>query len=406
MPDVSPILMPKLGLTMTEGLLSSWLVKPGDQVSPGDVIFVVETEKIANEIEAPAAGRIETIVVGEGETVPVGTVVATWTGPSGGSDVAGLKVEQAASIPDTITAVPSASPSQGPRPAPQGTRIIATPLARRLAAGAGIDLSTVSGSGPKGRIKAADVEAARNSASAVQPEPAPLFQPSGQGIAVSPARRIIAQRLTQSKQTVPHFYVLAQADVTRLLVLRQELNETGEKTRISINHFIVAAVGRALAAMPEFRVLWQEGSLIELPGSDVGIAVDAPSGLIVPVLRNAGGLGLDRLADVATDLVERARQGRLTAADVQGGVLSVSNVGMFGAAHLVPIINPGQTAILGVGSTRPTFRPDNAGSPELRQEVGLVLSADHRAVDGVLTARFLDLIVHHLEHPLLLLRGS
>ena len=377
-----PIVMPKLGLTMTEGMLANWRVQPGDVVKAGDVLFVVETEKIATDIEAPGAGRIVSIEAAEGSTVPVGAVVATWTG----TEAAGLAAAPQVNAPQV-----------------NAGRVIATPLARRLARQANIDLATVKGSGPRGRIKARDVEALAAAAPALErPLPSPA---QGQRRPATAMERIVARRLTEAKQNIPHFYVQAEADVTRLLVLRDELNAAEGFARLSLTHCVVAAVARALAQMPEMNVVWDADDVVALAGIDVGIAVETERGLLVPVLRGADRLTLDRIAQAAGDLVGRARAGRLVADDLAGGALSVSNVGMYGASHLTPIINPGQSAILGVAAVRPAFRPDGAGQPSLRQELGLVLSCDHRVIDGVRAARFLDRVTRHLQQPLTLLRA-
>jgi pyruvate dehydrogenase E2 component (dihydrolipoamide acetyltransferase) len=392
------IVMPKLGLTMTEGLLASWRVQPGDEVNPGDVLFVVETEKIATEVEAQGSGRIETIEVTEGSTAPVGAVVATWSGTTTASN------GEAPSPSDTAR-------SPGPE---LGDRIVATPLARKLARGAGIDLSALRGSGPRGRIKARDVEAAMASpsaaASSTRTETPPTRQIQAEGLPgtrrpATAIEKIVARRLSLAKQTIPHFYVQAEADVTRLLALRDELNAAGDAPRISLTHFVVAALARALTKSPEMNVLWADDDIVQLGGADIGIAVDTERGLLVPVLRGAHALPLDNIAAAATTLFARAREGRLDAADLEGGAISVSNVGMFGASYLTPIINPGQSAILGVAAIRPAFRPDAAGQPVLRQEMGLVLSCDHRVLDGVKGARFLDRVTTLLQQPLSLLRA-
>lgn len=393
------IVMPKLGLTMTEGLLASWRVQPGDEVNAGDVLFIVETEKIATEVEAQGSGRIETIEVTEGSTAPVGAVVATWSGTATADGEAAPSASEAArsSVPEL------------------GERIIATPLARKLARNAGIHLSALKGSGPRGRIKARDVEAAVASPSAtasstrsettlperqVLAESAPVTRRPATAI-----EKVVARRLTLAKQTIPHFYVQAEADVTRLLALRDELNTTGDAPRISLTHFVVAALARALAKSPEMNVLWADDDIVQLQGADIGIAVDTQRGLLVPVLRQAHALALDNIASASATLFARAREGRLDAADLEGGAISVSNVGMFGASYLTPIINPGQSAILGVAAIRPAFRPDAAGQPALRQEMGLVLSCDHRVLDGVKAARFLDRVTTLLQQPLSLLRS-
>ncbi|MGO4671698.1 dihydrolipoamide acetyltransferase family protein [Bosea sp. 2YAB26] len=401
MSSAAPIVMPKLGLTMTEGLLASWRVGPGDRVAAGDILFIVETEKIATEIEAQQAGSIGEILIPEGETVPVGAVLATWAGAAPAAGV------QKAAAPEMTAAKPAPEPVSVPAPV-AGDRVIATPLARRIARRHGLDLALVAGSGPRGRIKQADVQAALAATIApteanARPTPA-VRATSDRRRPASTMERIVARRLTLSKQTIPHFYVHAEADISRLLDLREELNGSGGQTRLSITHFIMAAVGRALVEMPACNLLWAEDEIIELASPDVGLAVDSERGLLVPVLREAGHLSLDAVADGCGDLVARARSGRLASAELEGGAISVSNVGMFGASHLVPIINPGQSAILGVAAQKPVFRPDANGLPSLRREIGLVLSCDHRVLDGVRAARFLDHIVNTLENPLRLLR--
>lgn len=404
MTSSSAIIMPKLGLTMTEGVVASWRVGVGDLVRNGDVLFVVETEKIATEVEAQGDGQIETIEAVEGTTVPVGAVVATWTGKgavqSGDGDQRALA--PAAGQPDSVAAM------QAPRAAPAGgARIIATPLARRLAREAGIPLTALTGSGLRGRIKARDVEtaiAAKSAAiQAVEPRCA---EPANDGSrrAASGLERTVARRMTEAKQAIPHFYVLAEADVTSLVKLRDELNAMEGFTRISINHLVVAAVGRAIVRMPEINAVWSDDAFVQLSSSDVGMAVDTPRGLFAPLIREAGSLSLEALARAANAIAERARAGQLLADELAGGSISVSNVGMYGASHLVPIINPGQAAILGVAGIKPVFRPDADDQPVLRREIGLVLSCDHRVLNGVAAARFLDCVSDILRNPLGLLR--
>jgi pyruvate dehydrogenase E2 component (dihydrolipoamide acetyltransferase) len=403
MTAASAIIMPKLGLTMTEGVVASWRVGPGDQVRNGDILFIVETEKIATEIEAQGDGRIETIEVAEGTTVPIGAVVATWTG-KGAAQLGG---DQSAPMAAPDQPAPP-SVAQAPHPAPEsGGRIIATPLARRLARDADIALATVTGSGPRGRIKARDVETAIAARSAVtRPATPPRGEPAVEGDrrTASALEKTVARRMTEAKQAIPHFYVLAEADVTDLLKLREQLNAMEGFTRISINHLVVAAVGRAIMRMPEINVVWNDDAFVQLSGSDVGMAVDTPRGLLAPVIRDAGTLSLEALARAANATAERARAGQLLAGDLVGGAIAVSNVGMYGASHLVPIINPGQSAILGVAGIKPVFRPDDNEQPVLRREVGLVLSCDHRVLNGVAAARFLDCITDFLRNPLGLLR--
>lgn len=394
MAESSPILMPKLGLTMTEGLLVSWNVKAGDSVHAGDLLFTVETDKISTDVEARADGEILSIMVQEGNTVSVGTPVALWTGPSFGADAGEDAPEAEVPAVSEIAAAVAAPPSTG-------IRILATPLARRRARQAGIDLASIAGSGGRGRIKAVDisraVEQGRTTTSAVAPahrsrRPASAFE------------RVVARRLTESKQNIPHFYVLTDVDITDLLRLREQLNRDATGVRISVNHFIVAALARSVAAYPDTNAVWTSDGIDSFDSVDIGIAVDSERGLVVPVLRGAERLGLDALAGQATALVVKARDGHLEAGDIEGGAFSVSNVGMFGATALVPIINPGQSAILGVGAPKDIFRPDERGQPRLARQLSLVLSCDHRVLDGVRAARLLDRVRELLESPARLIR--
>lgn len=377
------IVMPKLGLTMTEGLLAEWRVQPGTRVAAGDILFVVETEKIATDIEAAGEGEILELLVPVGSTVAVGTPVARWTGAA--SSAAPAPVEPPAAAPPA------------PRPlVASGTRVLATPLARRMARERGIDIATVTGTGPRGRIKAKDIPAAL--------APAAAAPTSGTFIPLDRVRAASARRLTQAKQEMPHFYVGAAAEISRLLTLRDEWREIPGAPRLTVTHAVLAAMGRALLAMPDLNRVWEGDGWRRIATSDVGLAVDTPRGLFAPVLRDAGRMSLDALAERTNALVDRARAGRLTPDELEGGAISLSNVGMFGARFLVPIVNPGQSMILGLGAMESLFRPDANGAPALRREVTLVLSADHRVLDGAAAAAFLARIVACLEKPLALLR--
>ena len=401
--NASAIVMPKLGLTMAEGVVAEWRVGAGDQVRNGDILFVVETEKIATEVEAQGDGRIETIEVAAGATVPVGAVVATWTGKGA---VQPDEDNESAPSPVAVQSIPPAA-AEGPRPgAAGGERIIATPLARRLARQADIALATVTGTGPRGRIKACDIEAAIAERAAHVQAVTPRSEASvaGDRRAASALQKTVARRMVQAKQAIPHFYVIGEADITDLLKLRDELNAMEGFARISINHLVVAAVGRAIVRMPEINVVWNDDAFVHLSGSDVGMAVDTKRGLFAPVIRDAGNLSLEALARAANAIAERAKASELLADDLAGGAIAVSNVGMYGASHLVPIINPGQSAILGVAGIKQVFRPDANAQPVLRREIGLVLSCDHRVLNGVAAARFLDCITGILQKPLSFLR--
>jgi len=366
-----PFLMPKLGLTMTEGMVAEWRLKAGESFRSGDVVVVIETEKIANEIEAPSAGRLDEILVPEGETVPVGATIAKWSLKRGTAPVAG----------ETAAAPVEAAGGAG--------RVRATPLARRLAREHGIDLAGLVPSGPRRRIKAADVEAAAASVRAAVTTARPA----------DGRRRAVARRLSAVKPGVPHFYLANEARAERLLDLRLQLNERGDRPRLSLTDFIVTAAARALSELPEANRVWREERLVDWASVDIALAVASESGLMVPVLRDLADDDVFAVQAKAQPLIKRTREGGLTADDVGGGALTVSNAGMYDVTYMTSIITPGQSSILAVGATRGVFRPDARGQPELRREIGLVLSCDHRVFDGVSGLRLLNRIKAYIEKP-------
>lgn len=370
-----PILIPKLGLTMTEATLAECRVEAGDRVKAGDVIFVIETEKVANDIVASGDGVIEAVHATPGDVLAVGAALATLL-----TDV-DVKA-------DASEAAPQASP----------TRVVATPLARRLAAQSGLDIATTSGSGPGGRIVADDVATRLAALARLEPGTASSttrgkIRPLGQ------YERIAAGHVADSKRDIPHFYIFAEADVTALLERRTQLNTDTGFAKITVSHCVVAAVARALADTPAFNRVWLPEGLLELAQVDVGLAVEGPKGVVVPVLRELATCSIDEVARAATRLTQAARSGRLRSQDLQGGAIAISNVGMFGATGLLPIIHLGQSSILGVGRHRPVFLPDERDQPRLRQVLNLALSCDHRVIDGALGARFLEKIQRSLEAP-------
>lgn len=357
--------MPKLGLTMTEGVVARWVARPGQRLAAGEVVAVVETEKSTADVEAPSAGELAEILVPEGERAAVGTPLARWR-----------------PAPGTVVA-------RETRSAPG--RVVATPLARRMAREMGVDLGAVRGRGAGGRIVAADVSGGAASS------PAPGAE--GTFHEPSPFHLAMAALVSRSAREIPHFYTAREADVGFLRDYRRKLSGLGT-ARVTIHHLILQAVGRALVELPEANAVWREGRLLRLGASDVGFAVNTDRGVAMPVLREAGRLTLADLAARADALVDRARRGRLDAADAEGGAVSVSNVGMLGATWLAPIVHPSQSAILGVGGVRGVFRPDAAGQPQLRHEMSLVLACDHRVFDGAAALRFLGTIAGILENPL------
>ena len=323
MSDIRQLVMPKLGLTMTEGMVSEWPIAEGRRFERHAIYVVVETDKVTNEIEAPEAGRIVRILVPQGETVAVGTVLAEWKAEA---SEAGL-------------------------------------------AKAGLPAQPVSEIAEPRRKKAGSVELAA------------------------------AKRLTEAKQTIPHFYLSTEIEVSRLQGLRAEWNARGDRPRVTLTHLLVAATARALARHPELNRVWDGDGFIEFDGVDIGVAVDTEHGLLAPMLRGAHGMSLAELAREVGILVARARAMALTAADVGGGAVTVSNAGMHDVTWMASIINPGQAAILGVGSERKVFRPDEQGAPRLAREVCVVLSCDHRVLDGVKGLAFLNEVRRTLEAP-------
>lgn len=403
------LLMPKLGLTMTEGVLLEWKVAPGGSFSRGDILFVVETDKAATDIEAEADGSLAERLVAEGETVPVGQPVGRILGAGGPPDaVAANEHVVAQALPANRTMpVPAANPMSPPVTA-ASARIIATPLARRVARAGGVDLAGIAGSGPRGRIKAIDVERAAASLAAKTAEVPPAAVVAAAAVSTrsrpTPTQAAMARRLSAVKQGVPHFYLSTEVEVSALLKLRADLNSDGSWPKLTLTHFILAAVGRALAAHANINRVWDDGEIVAYASTHVSLAVETDGGLHVPTVRDCGGESLDRIAAGARVVVDRARAGRLSAAEMEGAAIAVSNAGMHDVTWLTPIINPGQSAIIGVGSIRELFRPDATGNPALRREIGLVFSGDHRVHTGVEGLAFLNSLKALLETPVRLLK--
>ncbi|WP_322867561.1 dihydrolipoamide acetyltransferase family protein [Aquicoccus sp. G2-2] len=407
MPD---LVMPKFGLTMTEGLLVEWHVAPKARFRAGDVLFTVETEKVANEVEAENDGEIAELLVAAGETVPVGAPVARLAGEAG--NTAGASRSPAGQDSPSARKLMAehglardgvAATGRGGRVMKEDVlRVIATPLARRMADAKGVDLHQIEGSGPKGRIKARDVNAADDAAGGLSTGAAAGVQE----IAPDAVRLATARRVTAAKRDIPHFYLTHEAEVTALLELRSTLNVEHGRPRISVTHMLIRALGLALDERPEVNRIWTGDKILAFEQADIGMVVETTDGLRIPVIRDAGGGTLDRVAEDARGLAKRARDGELAPQDVGDAVISVSNVGMFGVSTLTPIVNPPGAMILGVGAERALFRPGPDGAPALRRELGLTLACDHRVVDGAAAARFLSAVVAILEHPIRLLRPA
>ncbi len=406
------ITMPALSPTMTEGNLAKWLKAEGDSIEAGEPIAEIETDKATMEVEAVDNGILGKIVVAEGaENVAVNTVIGVMLAEGEDSSaLEGLSVEApapAASEPpqDAAPAMPEpASPPTAPAtPARDGQRIKVSPLARKMAAQAGIDLGTLSGSGPKGRIVKADIKAAMGDApaQAAAPPAAPAAGATTE-LPLSNMRKTIARRLTESKQTIPHYYLSVDCELNRLLGLRKELNARDESFKLSVNDFVVRAVALALRKVPEANAAWSETAILQYDTVDVSVAVAIPDGLITPIVRDADRKGLASISAEVKDLAARARDRKLLPHEYQGGSFSVSNLGMFGIREFAAVINPPQSGILavGAGEKRAVVKDDALAVATV---MTCTLSADHRIIDGAIGAQLLTAFKGYLEEPLTML---
>ncbi len=383
--------MPAVLAGVTEAAVQSWLVAPGQDVQVGDPLAEIETEKAVVEYPSEVAGRVERLLVAAGESVAVGAPIAVILEPGEGPEPVGSALADAG---------PTAAPQQE-----EGGRVFASPLVRRLAADRGIDLGRLSGTGPRGRIVRRDLEALPAAvAGASGPDssgPAPDGRPEPEPVQLSRMRRAIARRLTESKTTVPHFYVTAHCRVDRLVELRRQLNEVAQQ-KLSLNDFVLKAVAAALREVPAANTVWAGDRLLRFRSVDVAMAVALPDGLVTPVLRDVDQLGLAALSLAAADLAARARTGRLQQAELEGGAFAVSNLGMYGVDEFSAILNPPQSGILAVAAAKPQPVVED-GSLAVGTVMTVTLSADHRVLDGALAAQWLAAFVHGVEHPLSLL---
>ncbi|MCH8201876.1 MAG: pyruvate dehydrogenase complex dihydrolipoamide acetyltransferase [Proteobacteria bacterium] len=419
--------MPALSPTMEEGTLAKWLVSEGDEVRAGDLLAEIETDKATMEVEAADEGIIGRILVPDGtEGVPVGTVIAILleegeeasdaetaaaaaaAAAKPGPEPPAVKPVPEAPVAPTIPAAadpePAAPPPVPAAAPPSGGRIKASPLARRMAKDSNIPLETIQGSGPHGRIVKRDMEAAAAGGAAVaRPTPAPV--PTDTPYVeerLSTMRKIIARRLEEAKATVPHFYLTLDVEIDKLLKLRKELNEELGKSKVSLNDFIIRAVALALGKVPDANVQFAGDMMRRFERADVSVAVATDGGLITPIIRDAGNKSVVQISIEMKDLAERARSGKLLPEEYQGGTISISNLGMYGIREFSAVINPPQAAILaiGKGEERPIVRH---GAVQIATLMTVTISADHRAIDGVIGARFLNAFKDYLEAPLTML---
>lgn len=411
------IVLTALSAGMEEAKISRWLKVEGDNVSKGDVLAEIETDKATMELEAESDGKVGKIFVADGETAKVGSVIAVLL--EKGEDVASITppAEQSDKGNAGIEKQPISSVATPLAPTAEKTAVSsvkASPLAKRLARQYGIELSGLRGSGPKGRIVRIDVERARttpqnnadqskNVQTKTGGETALVGLGNYTAIAHSTMRRVIARRLTESKTTVPHFYLNRELLIDDLLALRQQLNEKSDGSyKISVNDLVIKAAAKALQMVPHANVIWTEDAMLQFEDVDISVAVATEGGLITPVIRQADRLGIGAISSSMKVLAQKAREGRLMPNEYQGGAFCISNLGMYGVDSFSAIVNPPQSAILAVGAARkkPVEKNDTV---QLGQVMSCTLSVDHRALDGALAAELLAAFATTIENPMSLL---
>ncbi|MDQ6688134.1 MAG: 2-oxo acid dehydrogenase subunit E2 [Actinomycetota bacterium] len=402
--------MPEVAAGATEAILVEWLVPEDVPFAQGDPIVVIETEKAVVEVEAESSARIVRTLAQAGSTVEVGAAVALLAGPQ--EQVADVDAALAELGVQGASAATIASPDPGGL---AGVRLLATPLVRRLAAEAGLHLEGVTGSGPSGRIVRRDIEqvlgdgavagVTRTPIEGSAPAPGRGQRRTGTGafedLPHSPLRRAVARRLSESKQTVPHFYLRATVDVERLLALRAEINGVAGQ-KVSVNDLMLKAVALAHVRVPDMNVIWTEDATRRYAGVDVSVAIATPRGLFTPVLRDVDSLSVAAIADAVRRFVALAEERRLQQDDLEGGTITVTNLGMYGVEEFAAIINPPQAAILAVGAAR-SEPVVTGGQVRAGIQMSLVLSVDHRVVDGALAASWMQTLREIVEAPVALL---
>jgi pyruvate dehydrogenase E2 component (dihydrolipoamide acetyltransferase) len=440
------ILMPALSPTMEKGNLAKWLKKEGDKVKSGDVIAEIETDKATMEVEAVDEGTIAKILIPEGtQDVAVNDVIAVLAGdgedvksasataPSAPPKPAPAAQAPAAAKPSAPPPPPAAAPAAKPMPqataAPAGAnghdRVFSSPLARRLAKEAGIEIGRITGTGPHGRVIARDVEEAKSGKGLKAPAPpsapaiAPtmsdkqilaLFEPGSYEIVPHDGmRRTIAQRLTAAAQTIPHFYLTIDCDIGKLLAAREEINAAAPKDKekkplykLSVNDFVIKAMAIALQRIPNCNVSWTESGMVKHKHSDIGVAVAMPGGLITPIIRKAETKTLSTISTEMKDFAARARARKLKPDEYQGGTTAISNLGMYGINHFTAVINPPHATILAVGTSEERAVVRN-GKIEAAQMMSVTLSCDHRAIDGALGAELIGAFKMLIENPVMMM---
>src|SRR6266536_4993645 len=443
------VLMPQLGETVAEGKITQWFKSAGDSVKPGDNLFEIETDKVSMEVPSTTAGVLAEIRVPAGEVAPVGAVVAVITDGAGATEpapkAAAASVSSSSPPPRAIPARDAAgsvapvkldpffevrTPERNYGPARLAGGRSVTPLARRLAAEGGIDLATVSPSGPHDRIVARDVEAAAHAAPKAAPRPT-VAAAAGVTLAEGPSaedikaiyrdvpfqevpldgmRRIIATRLVQAKQTIPHFYLTADVEIGRLLTLREDANEAAPKDndgkpafKLSLNDLIIKAWAAALQRVPAANAVWAQDRILRLQHSDIAVAVAIDGGLIAPIIRRAEVKSLSAISNEMKEVAARARAKKLKPSEYEGGSSTISNLGMYGVREFAAIINPPQATILAVGAARRQAVEKEDGGVAFASMLSVTLSCDHRVVDGALGAELIAAFQRFVAQPVSML---
>lgn len=417
----SVIRMPEVLAGVTEAVLSQWMMSEGQEVSMGDVLAEIETEKANVDYQAEEEGTLARLLVSPGQSVEVGTPIAVFSAPGDSADDidAAVATAGAASAPADAPATPvaiapepevSSQPVTDSPPVTPGGRIYVSPLVRKRAREEGIDLSLVTGTGPGGRIVKKDLEAFLASGKSTKPAPSASVThavPGATGDAGytdtphTGMRRAIARRLTESKSTVPHFYVTADCRVDKLLEARAQVNEAAG-VKISVNDWVLKAVAHAFVDVPAANVIWTDEALRHFDRVDIAVAVAVEGGLLTPVVRGVESLSLTEINAEVTRLATKAREGKISQAEIEGGSFSVSNLGMYGTDSFQAILNPPHSGILAVGAARETVIAQN-GVMAVGKIMTVNLSADHRAVDGALAAEWMSAFRGYIENPLALL---
>ncbi len=412
---MTEVIMPKMGDGMEEGTLVEWLKKEGDAVKSGEVIGNIQTDKAILELEAPGSGVLSGILVKEGETVPVGQAIAVllkdgeklpegWGGSAGNS---GKPAKDAPAGKEETPEAPKAAAESAPvteePKAKSDSRVKASPLAKKIAKELGVDIASVSGTGPSGRIVEKDVRAASQVKGTDKVAAVAAPSAEDQTISLNRTRQITAKRTTESKQQVPHFYVTVEVDVEKILALR-EMFEAEESGKVSINDFVVKACAFALRDMPQVNATFQgPAALLQYGGVHVGIAVALEDGLTVPVVRNADQLSLRAVSSKVKDLARRAKDNKLTLEELSGSTFSISNMGMLDVDNFLAIVNQPNSAILAIASVRKKVVATADDEIEIRSRMNITCSFDHRVADGAVGAKFINVVKDYLENPTRLL---